>query len=214
VTTAHTVLTFKDIQDVVLESRFQDTTATRNRAKRMINSRYAQLVGMDDWTFRYATDPLSVIAGNRIVSGVISDFQAILGIWDSNGDPLTYLNPVQFFDVYQGDTGRGSPAHFTIINSVVEVAPTPDTSSSGGWQMFYRKKIQVLELDGDTPIIPVEYRYILVHGARADLLLDNQDPSWQEEDALWQAGIGAMRLDYLTDAEGEPAMWPADPTWG
>jgi len=206
-------LTYGDILDAVLDGRFESDSTIRNQAGRLVNKRYAQLVALEDWTFRYTTAAVTVTANSRAVTNLPDDLQAVHGLYDDTGIPMNYLAPQAFYDNFQGDTGTGAASYYTVDNGAVFVGPTPSTSAST-WLLLYRRKALPLSSDGDTPIVPLEHRYILVHGGRADLLLLNQDASWLDEEQAWQAGVEAMRRDYLSDAVGEFAMWPADPTWG
>jgi hypothetical protein len=204
-------MSFKDIVDFVLENRFRDTTTTRSRAERFVNDRYVRLVGLEDWAFRYKTAAVTVTNGSRSVTNLPSDLQAVLSMWDDQGGIKTFLEPRQFYDLFQADLTTGTPDYYSILNGSIFVAPTA-SGTSASWQILYRRKATYMVADTDVPIVPAEYRMVLVHGALADMLIDNQDPSWQDEEAMWEKGLENMRRDLLTDAEGQPDMWAADPS--
>lgn len=211
--TDHAVITFRDLQDAALENRFRDTVANRNRAKKLLNTRYQQLVGLEDWPFRYKVGTFSSSIGSRTLSGP-TDFGVILSLQDSQGNVIPFVPQDLWVNAYYGDpaSSNGPAQAFTTIGGVVNVSPK--ASAVEALQGLYRAVPALMVADLDEPtLIPQGHRYVLVHGARAEMLQDMQDPAWRDEETLWQGGVQAMQRDLLVESVAGSQVWPADPTW-
>jgi hypothetical protein len=195
-----------ELLDQILLDRFE--TEHRPRALLALNNRYAQLWGIEDWTWRFAKVPVSVSVGVSFVGGLPNDFGVPLYFWDPDGKELSYLDTSYFQSAYATST-PGTPAAWTVIDQQIYLGPTPDTSSSA-YQTYYRRRLIQLTDETQIPDFPQEFQLALVHGARAELLAFYNDPTAPVMDAEFQKDIEALRREYLSDATGEPAMWPSD----
>lgn len=196
-------MTFGQILDDVLDNPLRFEQDLRGRAGRSVNIRYAHVWGLEDWTFRFATTGLSA-HGSLLVPDA-ADFGTPLYLWDANGTQLAYLNTDEFFNNYP-DGGSGSAEAWTVMDNVIYLGP----AGSGTFSCYYRRRFSALVDESAYPLIPPEYHLVLVHGGRAELLAVSDDPTYNHMEAQFQADIEAMKREYLIDAIGQPAMWPAD----
>lgn len=199
-------MTYLDLQNELISvpsSRFKETQ--RVSVMRWINLAYAKLWTIDDWTFRQATGNPTVAAGSSAVTSVPADFGASLGFWRADGTPLEYLKPRQFNDRYLGVTTSALPEAFTVANGVFTVGPK--SSETNTYTLFYERTAVDLVADGDVPLIPAAYHYLLVHGATITGLVQEQDFTYQFHAGQWQDGIAAMQLEYLDDQRGQPSQF-------
>lgn len=209
--TDYAVLNFLDLQDAVLENRFRDTVQNRLRAKKLINTRYQQLVGLEDWPFRYKLGSFTSTANQGTLAGP-ADFGAILTLQDNQGNVLSFVPQDLWVNAYAFDTSTGPPEAFTVLGGVVNISPK--ATGTFVYTGLYRAVPALMQADADIPdLIPAGHRFVLVHGARADMLQDAQDPAWRDEETLWQGGVQAMQRDLLVEAVGGYRSWPSDPTW-
>jgi hypothetical protein len=211
--TDYAVVTFRDLQDAALENRFRDTVTNRNRAKKLLNTRYQQLVGMEDWPFRYKTGTFTSSIGSNALSSP-TDFGAILNLQDSQGNQIPFVPQDLWVASYALDpvSSVGPAQAFTTIGGVLNVSPKAGAVEN--LTGLYRAVPALMQNDSDTPsLIPQGHRYVLVHGARAEMLQDMQDPAWRDEETLWQGAVQAMQRDLLVESVGGSQVWPSDPTW-
>jgi len=211
--TSYAVITFKDLQDAVLENRFRDTTLNRDRSKKLLNLRYQQLVGMEDWPFRYKVGTFTSTVGMRTLTSP-TDFGTMLNLQDSQGNVIPFVPQDLWVSTYYGDpvSSTGPAGSYTVIGGVVNVAPRAGAVEN--FQGLYRAVPALMNADGDEPsLLPVGHRFVLVHGARAEMLQDAQDPSWRDEETLWQGAVQAMQRDLLAETVAGSQVWPGDPTW-
>lgn len=183
--------------------------ALRSRALAALNNRYAHLWNLEDWTFRYSTVNPTTAANTLALAGLPADFGVVVNLWNELGDRLAYVTGREFYDRYL-PTVYGQPEAFTVTNGQILLGPIPIAVTT--WTLHYRKRLTLLADGIDVPAIPAEYHLALVHGARAELLA-TYDPDGGAMEQLWQLDIQAMAREYLSDVEGEPAEWGADPTW-
>lgn len=199
-------MTLGDILDAILYKRF--TTSFRPRAKQAVNSRYAHLWALEDWTFKFATANPTTTANTQLLGSLPDDFGVPIYLWDEDGNRLTYLNTDVFNDAYLPNAAAGWPESWTVTNQQVLLGPTPDHDAT--YTMPYRRRLSQLVNEGDVPAIPAEFHMALVHGGRAELKAAFDDPTAQADEAQWQLDIEAMRREYLADAQGQPDTWPSD----
>jgi hypothetical protein len=215
-------LTFLELQQelsTVPGARFKSTQASSY--KRWLNSRAAELWNLEDWTFRKATTTLSVTTGTDTATAP-SDLGIVMGIWDNDGDEIQYRQPGEFFADHQANAfsgTTGSPSYYTVVNKAIYLDPTPGTTSSA-WRIYYDRAYchknsggayvaGDMSADTDTPALPDECHYLLVHGATAMGSINMNDFTYQFAEQGWQSGIEVMRRNYLVDQRGETQQWGA-----
>ncbi len=139
-----------DILDAVLLDRFE-SASHRARALLSVNSRYAHLWGLEDWTFKFATINPTVTGGTQVAGGLPDDFGVPIYLWDEDGSTLSYLNTDVFYNTYLPDTA-GSPEAWTVTDQQILLGPLPDHSAT--YTLHYRKRLTPLVSEGEVPDWP------------------------------------------------------------
>lgn len=134
------MLTYRQIQDAVLE-RFNESV--RPNAKEWINYVYGQIWGLEEWTFKSATAPVSVTAGSQAVSNVPADFGIPHGLLNAQGVPLQFVGWREFQVRHYGEAQTAQPYEWTVINegvgAEVLVGPT-STETSDSYLLLYERE--------------------------------------------------------------------------
>jgi hypothetical protein len=205
-------VTFLELQNELLPAgvgntaRFKETQ--RESVKKWLNDRYAEVWGLEDWTFRYAIAPLTVSVGDD-TPVMPTDFGIANQLWDAAGAKVPYVAPDTFFPVHlPSGTATGDPSRFTVINKQIYLDPTPGAASAV-WNLYYEKALTLLVGDNAVPLLPPEHHYMLVHGAEATGQIRVQDFTYQFSEQRWQNQLAAMKRNYLVDQRGETAQWGA-----
>lgn len=196
-------------------ARFKPTQATS--VKRWLNARAAELWGMEDWTFRKVYESLSVTAGDDTPT-MPATFGIALGLWDANGDPVTYIPPNAFFNRHLGNTSGGNPSSYTVVNKQIVLDPKP--SGNQTWTLYhdraYCHNIDTgvytpgdMDEDTDLPALPTETHYLLIHGAISLGSVAMNDFTYQFAEQAWQTGVESMKRNFLVDQRGEVQQWGA-----
>ena len=221
-------MTFLQLQQelsTVPGARFKTTQV--NSYKAWLNSRAAELWNLEDWTFKKNKAAMTVTSGSE-TSTAPSDLGIVLGIWNQYGDPVRYTPPQDFFpdhqaNAYSGTTG--DPSTFTVVNKTIYLDPTPSTTSSS-WAIYYDRAYchkdsngnyvaGDMTSDNDTPALPPECHYLLIHGATAMGSINMNDFTYQFAEQGWQNGLEVMRRNYLADQRTGSQQWGAStvPVW-
>lgn len=201
-------MTFLQIQNALISSvaaRFKESQ--RDDIKNWINDRYAEIWGLENWTFRHATAPINVVANNAEVTEP-SDIGIVNGLWNQYGDKLNYLSPDDYYTSHIANTYGGRtavPDSYTVVNKQVKLDPTP--SEAGAYTILYQKAVTPLSADGDIPALPTEHHYILVHGAMATGSVMMNDFTYQFAEQRWANMLESMKQNYLVDQRGETLQW-------
>ena len=198
-------MTFKALQDELVAGptpRF--SSAQRDQVKLWLNDRYAELWGLEDWTFRKAVADLSVVAGNDQVTEP-TDIGIVLSLVRDDGAPVHYVSPDLFYQSHLTTQSASTSDRFTVVNKQIILDPTPGTSAT--WKLYYDRALTLLSADGDIPAIPAEHHYILVHGATASGSVMVNDFTYQFAEQRWMNELDSMRKNYLTDQRGAPLQW-------
>ncbi len=212
-------MTFLELQQelsTVPGARFKSTQSSSY--KKWLNARAAELWGLEDWTFRKADVDLTVTAGSAEVTEP-TDLGIVLGIWTDLGDPLRYLTPRDYFAQHIGNTSTGVPIAYTVVNKQIKLDPTPNASSLT-WHIYYDRAychkngagayvVGDMTLDDDSPALPSEAHYLLIHGAISMGSVNMNDFTYQFAEQGWLSGIESLRRNYLVDVRGEPQQWAA-----
>lgn len=209
-------MTFKEMQDLVLGTRF--TSGQRTAAKSWINSREVALWNQDGvtWEFAYPDDyDADVTAGVNTLSvgaGLPADLDDVLRLTRDDGCPLKELNREDFdlFRIRLPSLTSGTPWYYTVVNRSVVLAPTPDVNAT--YTLAYSRRLchfdgdddvvaGVMVEDDDYPVYPDEFHGVLVPGAVSTGLKYENDPTWsaleEEYGTLTQAMMGACHVDLL-----------------
>lgn len=150
---------------------------------------------MEEWEFAKATDAVAWSSGSQTVTGVAADFGIAFSLVDSDGEPLAPVADSRDFYAAYLDGSTGTPEAFTVVGSTILVGPTP--SKAGTATLYYRREATLLSADGDTPAFPAGFHFALVHGAAAEGLKLQNDPTWQAFEQDFQASITAMQRQYV-----------------
>ena len=163
-------MTYKNLQDECILLRFDESR--RASVKSWLNTRYAAIWSMEDWYFKHVTGvPFTVTAGDDGPT-MFSDFAAVEGLFDNNGDPLRWLPQRIFEEVYLGDTSSSTPREYTIVDRQIILGPTPSATTT--FYISYRRRLShvdgpsglnaagIMVNDSDQPIWGAEYDYLLV----------------------------------------------------
>lgn len=200
-------MTFLELQNAVMSDRFGEHK--RASVKQLINYRGGRLWASEPWTFKILNSTLTLLNGSQSVS--LGDFQRLFAVYDASTGtwpiPLYSMRPEDFYD--RATSSPGLPGEFSVYNGTLyadRVAPSDRTLRVVGEQ-----KWEDLVADGDVPLLPTEFHYLLVPGAISEGLRRENDPSWQAEEAAYQAGVADMRMAYLTELrtyEDHSPAWP------
>lgn len=208
-------MTFAQLITEVTTGTDRFTTAQANSAARWVQFSYGQVWTSENWSFRQGVVTNCTTTPNTVtLGGTPADIGAVSGIWTDEGNRLIYLVSDDFFNLYTDGTVTGTPYHYTVINGVVYLGPTPNASSSA-YRLTYEKAPTQLTDDTDIPSLPSEYHYLLVPGALAIGLALFNDFTFQFMRETYLTGLASMRADYLTDIYGEiqqagayrPELW-------
>ena len=127
-------------------------------------------------------------------------------VYGADGGALTQMTS-EAFDSYFRGSGTGSPGSWKWENGVLTLGPTPDAATT--LQLTYDRAIAhrnaaglivdgSMEADQDTPIWDNrEFDYILVPGAIATGLKEENDPTWRDLEEEFQFGNQDMLEYYL-----------------
>lgn len=198
--------TYGQLQSRVISGRFKQAQATD--VGDAINDAYLSVWGLEEWTFRYAQQAVTVTADSDTVSDLPAQLGPVLGLWRSNGDRLVYVPPIRFNNLTFGDTGTGIPEYFTVINGSLLVGPTSSETDSS-YRLLHERRAAVLANSDDTNLLPAGRDLILVHWAREIMLAAENDPTAEFSRELKEQALDSLRRDYLEDQRGEPAQWGA-----
>ena len=207
-------MTFLELQNALLPAGVGNTArfkeGQREEVKKWLNDRYAELWGLEDWTFRKAYGDLAITASDD-TPVMPTDFGISRKVWDASGAKVPYLAPDDFFDIHiPSGTDTGPSSVYTLVNGQIYLDPTP--GSSGTWKVYYERKITQLVADGAVPLIPVEHHYALVHGAEATGQTRIQDFTYSFSEQRWQNQLAAMRRNFLVDQRGDNSDWGSRPS--
>lgn len=215
-------MTFLELQQelsTVPGARFKSSQSSSY--SRWLNSRAAELWGLEDWTFRKAYETFSVVSGDDTPT-MPTTLGIVLGIWNDLGDQLAYVDMDVFAPEHYTGAPSGTPEIYTVVNKTVYLHPTPAASAT--YNCYFDRAhchksaggafvVGDMSLATDTPALPDELHYLLIHGATAMGSINMNDFTYQFAEQGWQSGIASMKRNYLSDVRGEPAQWGAR-SWG
>lgn len=208
-------MTFKEVVEAVLADRFNENR--RADAKGWVNFRQAWVWSLEEWTFRQATDDVTVTSGSQLVSGVAADFLTALALFSSDGTPLfPVLDHREFYAEYFNNVTpvTDTPEAFTVLGGSILVGPTSNVSAAD-YKLIYERGPTELVDDGAISTIPEAFHMMLVHGGASEGLKLQNDPTWESYEQDFTAAIEVMRQDYLLPIRGAPQQFGAATAhWG
>lgn len=194
---AATDMTFVDIQDRVLAFGYGEVD--RANVKRWINQAYDDIISRRRWSWLQDTQSVSTVANQQtlVVSGLTDppNFWGRLYPTTTNLMEPEFLDPMKFNDGLTRrpyDTGwRGVPQYYTIFDDTITFYPTPDAVYT--YTLYYWRGTPELVGDSDVPLIPRQWRHVLVYGAlRYAAERDRNDASVIRRTAEYEKNIANM----------------------
>lgn len=157
-----------------VQSQFGDTTGVQistaeitqwaNDGQVDINRKTEYLKGSENIDAVAGTYAYALPSGSILVSRVEHD-----------GLKLEQVNFEDFDQIYSGKRSEssGTPKHWYLWGTTLNIAPTPDTALSGGISVYYVKRPAILINYSDIPELPEEYhedivRYCLIRAKEKD----------------------------------------------
>jgi len=208
-------MNFKDLQDEVLATRFDESQ--RPRVKRWLNLRYQWLWNQADWNFKHVPASDFVITGGSATPTMPGDFARVGELYDDQGTPLGYLKPSDW-DEYNLPPNQASnvrSSYFTVIDRQIYLYPTP---SAATYKLSYKRRLSHVDAsvgviggifveDGDQPLWPAEHDYVLVVDAVILGQQMSQDPTWtmlvEQRDQL----LASMKRDLVVEQAEQFEQW-------
>jgi|SRR5215467_5025473 len=203
---------FSDMQKEVISFRFNNNL--QGSVRRWLNLRYAQLWGSAAWPWRNA-----VLVSDQIVTGSgqgvwPADLQRAISVQNTtDGSPVEYMGPKEFFLSYVANNSSGAPVNnYTVLNSDVPTAMTlvpffaPDLAGTSLTIVYERKlghyeggvyKVGPMVNDSDVPAWPDEWCYLIVAAAMATGLKMENDDSFPALEQEVQQGLQLMAASLL-----------------
>lgn len=188
------------------------SSAQQTQVQRWLNHRYAELWDSEEWIFKYAKANVTATSGSDQITNLPSDFGLPIGLWRDDGYPLIWMPPRDFYNLYltlDGLKDTGDPQHFTMIDQTITVGPISNATTSS-YTLAYERDWVPLVNDGDYPLIPAAYHYLLVTGALSEGLRLFNDFTWEFQEQAWVNGIQAMKERWLIDQRGQVNTWGRD----
>lgn len=222
-------MTFKQIQDEILNTRFSE--AERTSCKRWINTCEGKVWTFAPWSEKSAGDvSLTITSGSAtapLPAGITWNSQA-LRVFDNYGYELDYMEPDSFYQLFEPNLigtafpGGTQATAWTITvdltsgDPVFRFGPTPQSSATYklvGWNLPIHRDTAstwapgVMTNDGDLQWWPDGYEGFLIDGAMALGLKRENDPTWQSLESEFNAGLVTLRNLLLSGIRSEPVIW-------
>ncbi len=172
---------------------FSDTTQITN----WINKAYGIVWAGGDWPFKIsAPTDLALTSGTRTVTSPAGMAKPVY-ISSHVDDWIDWLAPKDFYATYglTNSTSTGVPQNYTIVDSTIMVAPTPNSAYT--FRIVYEREPAVKTSGGafkdgvydgssttDVPAWDEAFHYMLVHGAMATGLgfIGSEDAAWHNDE--------------------------------
>lgn len=192
-------------------TRFDESQ--RGDVQTWINATYWRAWTLEEWTFRYATDAVTVTAGSTAVSGLAADVAIVRSFQRGDGESIDSMEPTDFQRLYNDPrvTVTGLPEAYTIINGSVFVGPASSETATD-YLIVYEKEYTALSADIDIPALPTGcHEDVLVFGAIARGLKTENDFTWQFFQQTADDGIDTLRRGYLQNRRDTNQAFAPDP---
>lgn len=204
-------MTFLQLQNAVMNDRFDESQ--RGDVQNWINAKYWEVWTLEEWTFRYGTDLVSVTTGSQTVGSLPADLENVRSLQRGDGESVDSMDPTDFQRTYNDPRApwTGLPEAYTVINGVVSVGPA-SSETAADYLMVYEKEYTKLVADGDIPLLPAgSHEALLVFGPSSLGLKLQNDFTWQFFDQTYQSGLDVLRRGYLRDRRDSYQSYAADP---
>lgn len=188
----------------VIQARFKE--AQRDKVKLWIRRRYSKLWAMADWPWKVVSGATLTVSAGDATPTPPTDIHRPRSVYDENGWPLTLMT-TEAFDSYGFGQYQNVPHAWKWENGVITLGPTPSISAT--YSLTYERRIAhrnnsdvitdgSMSLDTDMPVWDNrEFDYILVPGAIATGLKEENDPTWQALEDEFGDIFNDMREYYL-----------------
>lgn len=200
-------MTFLEIQNAAMNDRFNESQ--RADVKNWINFRYGRIWAQDAWNFKLITVTTTLPLSSNIVSLSALGIQRVVAVWDGSFGsyqvPITSARPEDFFNFTS--TSAGYPVDFTVVGT--NIVFNRPASGARNLTILGEAIWAPLSADGDVPLLPSEFHFVLVQGASAEGLRLQNDPTWRDFEADSDKTIAEMRIGYLTAVKTYQDAYPA-----
>lgn len=201
-------MTYDDIVSHVISARFKE--AQREKVQLWVKRRYSFIWSVADWPWKLVGPTnLTVTAGDNTPAPP-SDIGKPRRIHDDTGALLEMVPSDVFDDLYlhgelNGNTGK--PTTWKWENGVITLGPVPDAAYT--YKITYDRRTAhrdvnsvvsdgTFSVDTDLPIWDNrDFDYVLVPGAIATGLKEENDPTWRDLEDEFQQMVNDMREFYL-----------------
>lgn len=200
---------FKELQDAVLTDGFAESD--RGSVKNWINTRLGQIWDMNEWTFTYGAENVTVTANSNLITALPDDFVIAIDVFRSTGETLEGIEEYRTFARRYLGTANASaaiPEAYSVIGGQMFVGPT-SSETDDSYLLIYEKAPTLLVNDTDVPAIPEQYHQTLVYGGKAEGFTSKVVLLADSFEALYQQGITAMTRKYLSAVRGSAHQTPA-----
>jgi hypothetical protein len=195
---------FQDIYQEVFNRGFHyldDSGTELARVKQWVNDAYSEICEIEDWPFLETTAtgnaPLALTRCRNVESVVNT----------TDGIPLTWAPRRWVIDIF-GTVPAGTPRWWYLEwsatdTATVNVAPT----AVDGLSVRLFQHPVALSADGDTPVIPARFHWLIVEGAVAKAYRDaDQYQEAQAVEMRLAEGINSMRTQLLQQGKPSPNL--------
>lgn len=201
-------MTFAELQNEVIMSRFDEHR--RESVKMWINLRYAQVNAMTAWPWKYPSETTVTWEGDETFAELAPTVGKIQEVRvDGEDTNLVFMPFDEFSETFLTDTQSGTPTYWSVKaigpSRLLYLAPLPGDSTL---TLLTSARPPELSQDGDEPVWPPEYHYLLVLGALSTGLKVENDPTWEALELEYNTMVAAMKDDLL------PANIPSNRQYG
>lgn len=186
-------------------------SSRRAEALTWANDALGSIWDADEWSFRFASEPVKVTANSNAVTEVSSSFGTALAMYRADGTELAPIEEYRdYAELYLGtaNTAAGLPEAFCVVGTDIFVGPTSSQTSTA-YLLVYEKTVTLLADNGTECALPAEAHLGVVFGGKANgYLLTNVDRA-AAMDARVARTVESLRRSYLRSARGTATQAPA-----
>lgn len=205
-------MTFKELQDDALERLDFDPTVTtatqgtpRYRIKAFINEWNRRILSRPGMTrLRDAETTLAVLAGTNTYT-LVPSISRLRGMTDqTTGIPFQERSLDWLRQVDPMESSTGTPSAY-ILRGLTQIVLWPKPAQAGTLAIDYVSTLFALATDGDVPLLPEDFQYLLSTGARVNEYERMDDDRKQGAVAELEAGIRDLRY-FLVNTSSHTRM--------
>lgn len=201
-------MTYDEIVTHVIQARFKE--GQREKVQRWVQRRYSLVWVMADWPWRRVGPTAVAVTASDSTPPMPSDIHRPMAVYNERGELLVAMTAEAFDARYLTQIVEGTlgtPEAWKWEDGVLTLAPTPQ--ASGTFQLTYERRIAhrsstdvltdgVMDADTDLPVWSNRsFDYLLVPGAIATGLKEENDPTWRDLEEESRGIIDEMREFYL-----------------